>query len=75
MNKTRGGFGKPTKGEYNTTDGGYKTFGSEGQGEGKEGLRGDSERCSKRQMYVTVTATENQSDSDTVLLEFGAYSF
>ncbi len=34
-NKTRGGGGTPTKGEYNSTSGGYKTFGSEGQGQGK----------------------------------------
>ena len=30
VNETRGGYGKPTKGEYNTADGGYKTSGSEG---------------------------------------------
>lgn len=30
MNKTRGGYGNPTKGEYDTEQGGYKTFGTEG---------------------------------------------
>lgn len=42
MNSTRGGYGKPTKGEYNTTQGGFKTFGSEGQGEVRSGLKGEN---------------------------------
>lgn len=75
MNETRGGYGKPTKGEYNSTEGGFKTFGTEGQGEGKQGLKGNSEVCSQRQMYITVTATSDLSASDTILLEIGSYTF
>jgi hypothetical protein len=59
MNSTRGGYGAPTKGEYDSSEGGYKTFGTEGQGSSKKGMKGDGEKCSKRKMYVTVTATED----------------
>ena len=84
--KTRGGYGAPTKGKYDPTQGGYKTFGTEGQGNTKKGARGDKEKCSQRKMYVTVSATEVVDDSsatrrvlqaseDTTVLEFGAFPF
>jgi hypothetical protein len=38
-------------------------------------VKGDSEACSERQQYVTVTANQNQTSSDTVLVEFGSYTF
>lgn len=75
MNKTRGGYGKPTKGDYDTTQGGFKTFGTEGQGNSTKGLKGDGEKCSERQMYITVTATGDLTSSDTILLEVGSYTF
>ena len=59
IDSTRGGYGKPTKGEYDASEGGYKTFGTEGQGENKKGMKGDGEKCAGRKMYVTVTATED----------------
>ena len=74
------GYGKPTKGTYDASEGGYKTFGSVGQGESTEGLvEDDAEVCQERNMYITVTANEDLADStdgsDTILLEVGSYSF
>lgn len=46
--KLRGGNGAPTKGVYDASQGGYKTFGTEGQGNGKKGSRGGKEKCKKR---------------------------
>jgi hypothetical protein len=71
----RGGYGKPTKGDYNTTEGGYKTFGTEGQGENKKGLKGDKEECAERFLYITVTGNNQTASSDTILLEIGSYTF
>ena len=86
--KLRGGNGAPTKGVYDPSQGGYKTFGTEGQGKGKKGSRGGKEKCKKRQMYVTVTKNETAAadpdagagrrvlqSEDTTTLEFGAFSF
>lgn len=84
--KLRGGNGAPTKGVYDPTQGGYKTFGTEGQGKGKKGSRGGKEKCKKRQMYVTVTKNETApadtdagrrvlQSEDSTTLEFGAFSF
>lgn len=69
------GYGQPTKGSYSTTDKGYKTFGTEGQGKDKEGLKSEtSDKKDCRQMRVTVTAVADQG-TDTILLEMGAYDF
>jgi hypothetical protein len=69
------GYGKPTKGSYNSTEKGYKTFGTEGQGNNTEGCKDkDSSTRSARGMYVTVTAVADQG-SDTILLEVGNYDF
>jgi hypothetical protein len=40
-NKTQAdiGYGVPTKGSYNSTDKGYKTFGTVGQGPNTEGVK------------------------------------
>lgn len=54
VESTRGGYGAPTKGSYDPSEGGYKTFGTEGQGSSKKGLKGESDKCSERKMYVTV---------------------
>lgn len=69
------GYGKPTKGTYNSDDKGYKTFGTTGQGENKEGAkeRNDSED-QERGMIVSVTAVADQG-GDTILLETGNYDF
>ena len=58
------GLGLPSKGVYSAELGGYKTFGTDGQGEDTAGLReeGDS-TCGERVMLVTITATEDTSSA------------
>lgn len=69
------GYGVPTKGSYNSTEKGYKTFGSEGQGNNTEGCKNtNSSSTAERGMYVTVTAVADQG-TDTILLEVGNYEF
>lgn len=69
------GYGEPTKGAYDATEKGFKTFGTEGQGKDKEGLKGEkSDKKDCRQMRVSVTAVDDQA-TDTILLEIGAYDF
>ena len=75
VNTTRGGGGNATKGTYNATSSGFKTFGTEGQGSSQQGLLGDSAVCSQRQQYLTVTASVDQNATETTLIEFGAYTF
>jgi len=69
------GYGKPTKGSYNSTEKGYKTFGTEGQGNSTEGVKDSGDdKNSCRQVEVSVTAVADQG-SDTVFLEVGTYDF
>jgi len=77
MNETEAvsGYGKPTKGSYNSTEKGYKTFGTEGQGNSTEGVKDyASDKSSCVQVEVSVTAVADQG-SDTVFLEVGTYDF
>ena len=54
------GYGIPTKGIYSHKKGGYKTFGSIGQGESNLGVKDDNEPSElTRTMLVTVTALSN----------------
>jgi len=69
------GYGVPTKGTYNAADKGYKTFGTTGQGENKEGVKDkDSTVEADRIVQITVEALADQG-SDTILLETGNYEF
>jgi len=69
------GYGKPTKGSYNSTEKGYKTFGTEGQGNNTEGVKEkNSTKGACRQTTISVTAVADQG-SDTVFLEVGTYEF
>ena len=69
------GYGKPTKGTYSSSNGGYKTFGTTGQGENTEGVKeSTSDEEKERMILVSVTALEDQGD-DTILLETGNYEF
>jgi len=53
------GYGEPTTGEYSVEDGGYKTFGTIGQGDSTEGVKDEgTEECVNRWLFVTVTALE-----------------
>ena len=69
------GYGKPTKGSYSVETKGYKTFGTEGQGENTEGVMDiDSEEEESRGMLVTISAKADQR-GDTILIETGNYEF
>ena len=69
------GYGQPTKGTYSSTEKGYKTFGTTGQGENKEGAKeSDASEEKERTVIVSVTALVDQ-DTDTILLETGNYEF
>lgn len=51
------GFGQPTWGLYNASEGGFKSFGTSGQGSVKEGIKqGNDSVCKPRKMLVTITA-------------------
>ena len=69
------GYGMPTKGAYDTTEGGYKTFGTEGQGEDTEGVKDISDpEEESRSMIISVTAVANQA-STTMELQTGNFEF
>lgn len=73
---TAGGYGEPSSGTYDPTVKGYKTFGTTGQGTKAEGAKDRTKgECVEREQFVTITAKETTTASDTVLLEVGAYSF
>lgn len=51
------GYGMPSKGTYSLDLGGFKTFGTEGQGTSSFGLKDDfSYTCSERVMMLIVVA-------------------
>ena len=53
-----GGYGKPTKMAYDSTQGGYAMYGVQGQGQESKGIKREGgDRCAPREMAVTVTAT------------------
>ena len=69
------GYGQPTKGTYSTGDKGYKTFGTTGQGENKEGAKeNDAGEEKERTVIISVTANQDQGE-ETILLETGNYEF
>jgi hypothetical protein len=68
------GFGIPTWGFYDPKKGGYKAFGTVGQGDQKQGIRGPKEdKCMPRKILVTVTAIptpQNTTVPTTSLFSF-----
>jgi hypothetical protein len=69
------GYGLPTKGTYNFTDGGYKTFGTEGQGDMTEGVKEPDEADDEdRGIILTLTAVGDQNTA-TLTLNVGNYDF
>ena len=60
------GYGMPTVGSYDPYMGGYKAFGTVGQGEEMAGARDANDtKCEDRKLIVTVTAVPfNQTDYD-----------
>merc|ERR1712070_970829 len=59
------GYGRPSKGKYSMDLGGYKTFGTEGQGDYSYGMKESNDTtCSPRVMLLTVTALEDTEVGD-----------
>jgi len=55
--KPSAGYGLPSKGSYSLARGGFKTFGTQGQGNDTDGLKeANSSSCTPRMILVTVTA-------------------
>lgn len=55
--KAVSGYGKPSKGKYSADLGGFKTFGTEGQGNSQIGVKDTNDtRCGDRIMLITVEA-------------------
>jgi hypothetical protein len=49
------GYGQPTMGTYDPKKGGFKSFGTLGQGDISKGARNEKdEKCKKRKILVTV---------------------
>ena len=60
------GYGMPTKGTYDADVGGFKVFGTVGQGEMQFGLHDkDDETCETRRMLVSVTVVKNETSTDS----------
>ena len=71
-----GGYGKPSKQDYNRTSNGYSMYGVYGQGEESKGYKKKgSGQCGDRQMIVTVTSNEDMPSDEVILLEVGSYTF
>lgn len=80
---TAGGYGAPSTGTYSveavSTDEGYKSFGTTGQGTSSYGTRDTSSaRCSERIIYVSVSVTGALLSSGTtaeVQIQAGNFEF
>ena len=58
------GYGKPSKGKYSADLGGFKTFGTEGQGNSQIGVKDTNDtKCGDRVMLVTVQAIQDTIES------------
>ena len=57
------GYGKPSKGTYSSELGGYKSFGTEGQGDSSVGTKDTNDTtCGDRVVLLKVTALNDTSD-------------
>lgn len=69
------GFGMPSKGTYSLDLGGYKTFGTEGQGDSAFGIKDDfSYTCSQRVMMLIVVARDD-TYQDPFHNEYSDYNY
>ena len=60
------GYGTPSKGQYSLDLGGYKSFGTVGQGNSSIGVKDEnSDTCSERIILFTVTANEDTNKATT----------
>lgn len=69
------GYGMPTKGIYDASEGGYKTFGTTGQGEFTVGVKDISDTVAEsRTMIINVLAV-GATGVDALSLKTGNYDF
>lgn len=60
------GYGKPSKGKYSMSLGGYKSFGTEGQGNDTTGLKDENATtCSDRIILLTVSAIADTTEDSS----------
>ena len=60
------GYGKPSKGTYSTELGGYKSFGTKGQGDSNLGVKDTNDTtCGDRVVLLSITALEDTSTPDS----------
>lgn len=73
---TEGGYGQPSKGTYSADLGGFKSYGTDGQGNSSVGAKDDLEdTCTDRVVLLTVVALNNttEGDSDTTVTVTSAH--
>lgn len=62
--KAESGYGKPSKGSYSSDMGGYKSFGTEGQGDSSVGVKDYNDTtCGERVVLLSVRALNDTSDT------------
>lgn len=62
--KAESGYGKPSKGQYSSDLGGFKSFGTIGQGDSSLGAKDTNDTtCGDRVILLTITATQDTSDA------------
>lgn len=58
------GYGKPSKGTYSSEMGGYKSFGTEGQGDSPIGAKDTNDtKCGDRMVLLSIRALNDTSDT------------
>lgn len=62
--ESESGYGKPSKGSYSSDMGGYKSFGTEGQGDSPSGAKDTNDTtCGDRVVLLSVRALNDTSDT------------
>ena len=70
------GYGTTTQGEYTVEKGGWKTFGSIGQGPILQGTKGLNQNdCENRQVFVTLYAKRDFEPTQEVEFSFATWQF
>lgn len=76
------GFGTPTWGFYNPAEGGFKSYGTNGQGKQKDGIRTKNDtKCRDRMMLITITAVKKEgtrrilAETQDMILNLGSAHF
>jgi len=69
------GYGQATKGTYDVTKKGWKTFGSVGQGPTLQGVKEEGKGdCENRKIFLTIQALDDMKDT-FALLEMASWGF